>query len=61
MKLLILTFFSLIISNLHAQNKPYSLFLIGDAGDDTEQNDVHKTLQKHLKATELKSKFRFIK
>lgn len=52
MKLLFLVFFSLIINNLQAQNKPYSLFLIGDAGDDIEQNDVHKTLQKHLKATE---------
>lgn len=29
-------------------NKAFSLFLIGDAGDDTKQNDVHKTLQKHL-------------
>ena len=52
MKLLFLIFFSLIISNLYAQDKPYSLFLIGDAGDDTEQNDVHKTLQKHLSVTE---------
>ena len=52
MKHTLILFLSLIMSNLKAQNKPYSLFLIGDAGDDTEQNKVHKTLQKHLEATE---------
>jgi Calcineurin-like phosphoesterase len=48
----LIIFLSLIINNLQAQNKPYSLFLIGDAGDETVQNKVHKTLQKHLEATE---------
>jgi DNA repair exonuclease SbcCD nuclease subunit len=52
MKKYFVLFFSLIISNSHAQFKSYSLFLIGDAGDDIVQNDVHKTLQKHLTATE---------
>ena len=52
MKQILILFLSLIINNLQAQNKPYSLFLIGDAGDNTEQNKVHKTLQKHLEATE---------
>jgi Calcineurin-like phosphoesterase len=50
-KVSLIIFLCLIINNLQAQNKPYSLFLIGDAGDDTEQNEVHKTLQKHLEAT----------
>lgn len=48
-KLTVLIFVSFIFfSDSLAQNKPYSLFLIGDAGDDVVQNDVHKTLQKHL-------------
>jgi hypothetical protein len=51
MKRLLIIFLYLTINNLQAQNKPYSLFLIGDAGDDIEQNKVHKTLQKHLEAT----------
>jgi hypothetical protein len=50
-KTLLSILFFLIISNLQAQTKSYSLFLIGDAGDDTEQNNVHKTLQNHLQNT----------
>lgn len=52
MKKLIFVFLYLITNDLLAQNKPYSLFLIGDAGNNREQNKVHKTLQKHLEATE---------
>ena len=51
MEKLLIICLCLIINNLQAQNKPYSLFLIGDAGNNTEQNKVHKTLQKHLEKT----------
>ena len=48
MKNLFILFIFLITNYLQAQNVQYSLFLIGDAGDEIEQNKVHKTLQKHL-------------
>lgn len=48
MKKILIIVLSVILNNLYAQNKDYSLFLIGDAGDDTTQNEVHKTLKKHL-------------
>ncbi|MCU0469177.1 MAG: metallophosphoesterase [Arcicella sp.] len=52
MRIIIFLFF--IQLPLFAQKKAdtYSLFLIGDAGNSTVQNDVHKTLHQRLRATE---------